>query len=446
MSHYITSFLVDPVIRQARRFSRSGNGSQSPPATDLRRSYENHQTPRHHDELGGAATTEEAQDLVTPGRNTQAPARVISSGPQVESPVSDVDGDELEAELQAWRIRQGVETPLWLTETDSEDDESVTTAARNTGARDDMSDNPLYGIPNGFRSHPSSFSSSLRSVVDASMNGSGEPVHPSRLHRQDTEGSTGSYIRNGDRSLPADDGMGHMRRRIIAIQRTESSNAEKARLVHGLMTEQYNSSQPSLIRRSGSPASMVSHERPRTPASIQSIDSRPRNTSNPVATSPLANAVVSFHLTPDDLQPTYFQRGVFSHHSSGTQGITSHQQIESSEFDDEGPALGCLHYKRNIKLQCSACDRWYTCRFCHDEVEDHSLNRRETKNMLCMLCGCAQPAAEACRECAQPGARYYCSVCKLWDDDPGKSIYHCDDCGICRVGQGLGKDFYHCKV
>jgi hypothetical protein len=36
--------------------------------------------------------------------------------------------------------------------------------------------------------------------------------------------------------------------------------------------------------------------------------------------------------------------------------------------------------------------------------------------------------------------------CKLWDDDPEKSIYHCNDCGICRIGQGLGKDFFHCKV
>ena len=74
------------------------------------------------------------------------------------------------------------------------------------------------------------------------------------------------------------------------------------------------------------------------------------------------------------------------------------------------------------------------------------LNRRETKNMLCMLCGCAQPASEECALCSERGAWYYCDVCKLWDDDPEKSIYHCNDCGICRVGKGLGKDFFHCKV
>jgi hypothetical protein len=36
--------------------------------------------------------------------------------------------------------------------------------------------------------------------------------------------------------------------------------------------------------------------------------------------------------------------------------------------------------------------------------------------------------------------------CRLWDDSPTKSIYHCADCGVCRVGKGLGKDFFHCKV
>jgi hypothetical protein len=66
--------------------------------------------------------------------------------------------------------------------------------------------------------------------------------------------------------------------------------------------------------------------------------------------------------------------------------------------------------------------------------------------MLCMLCGCAQRASEACVKCAEPAAKYYCNVCKLWDDHPDKPVYHCADCGICRKGVGLGKDYFHCKV
>lgn len=62
-----------------------------------------------------------------------------------------------------------------------------------------------------------------------------------------------------------------------------------------------------------------------------------------------------------------------------------------------------------------------------------------------MLCLTLQPAGKSCQECGEELARYYCDKCKFWDDDPKKSIYHCDDCGICRQGKGLGEDFFHCK-
>ena len=108
--------------------------------------------------------------------------------------------------------------------------------------------------------------------------------------------------------------------------------------------------------------------------------------------------------------------------------------------------MGCAHYQRNCKLQCSTCSIWSTCRFCHNELDnvDHELVRQETKNMLCMFCKTAQPAQQYCRSCSKRMASYYCAKCKLWDNDPNKSIYHCNSCGICRVGLGLGKDFFHC--
>lgn len=64
--------------------------------------------------------------------------------------------------------------------------------------------------------------------------------------------------------------------------------------------------------------------------------------------------------------------------------------------------------------------------------------------MLCMFCNTRQPAAQNCAnpDCAKRMALYYCGKCKLWDDDPNKHIYHCVDCGICRIGHGLGKDFF----
>lgn len=41
-------------------------------------------------------------------------------------------------------------------------------------------------------------------------------------------------------------------------------------------------------------------------------------------------------------------------------------------------------------------------------------------------------------------ARYYCGICHLWDDAPGRSIYHCPFCNLCRLGRGLGLDACHC--
>ena len=73
--------------------------------------------------------------------------------------------------------------------------------------------------------------------------------------------------------------------------------------------------------------------------------------------------------------------------------------------------------------------------------------RSLTSTMMCMHCKHVQPAAQVCIniECAKPISKYYCRDCNLWDDDARKNIYHCHDCGICRIGKGLGQDYFHCK-
>lgn len=43
--------------------------------------------------------------------------------------------------------------------------------------------------------------------------------------------------------------------------------------------------------------------------------------------------------------------------------------------DTEKLVLGCEHYKRNCKLLATCCGKLFTCRFCHDEVSDHSMDR-----------------------------------------------------------------------
>lgn len=71
---------------------------------------------------------------------------------------------------------------------------------------------------------------------------------------------------------------------------------------------------------------------------------------------------------------------------------------------------------------------------------------QDTKYMFCMLCMTLGPAGQNCSHCGAQVARYYCDKCKLWDDHPEKSSYHCDECGLCRTGRGLGTDFFHCKT
>ncbi|KAI9329013.1 zinc-ribbon-domain-containing protein [Zopfochytrium polystomum] len=115
--------------------------------------------------------------------------------------------------------------------------------------------------------------------------------------------------------------------------------------------------------------------------------------------------------------------------------------------DAAGTIFGCKHYQRGCKLQAHCCGKWYACRFCHDEISDHNIIRSLTVTMMCMYCLTVQPSGQACinPQCQKLVSKYYCKECKLWDDDPRKNIYHCHDCGICRIGRGLGLDYFHCK-
>ena len=61
-----------------------------------------------------------------------------------------------------------------------------------------------------------------------------------------------------------------------------------------------------------------------------------------------------------------------------------------------------------------------------------------------MSCSAVQTPAQSCVSCHAELAKYFCQVCKFWDNDPNKSIFHCFDCGMCRVGKGLGIDYFHC--
>ena len=108
--------------------------------------------------------------------------------------------------------------------------------------------------------------------------------------------------------------------------------------------------------------------------------------------------------------------------------------------------LGCAHYARNCKVQAECCGAYVSCRFCHDEHMKchHEMKRSDIKRVLCMHCDTEQDAGRCCINCGKEFAKYFCSICKLYDNTPGKDIYHCDKCGHCRIGKGIGIDNVHC--
>ncbi|KAL8787007.1 MAG: hypothetical protein Q9213_002443 [Squamulea squamosa] len=440
MSQYLNSFLIEPVVRQARRFSRPGHNDRPLHNDDIQPSSDDRAEIHLWDERESWV---HAEAIEPPSRqqltfDRLAPQATDTAAAESNATPQHPEGS-LDLEARAWR---NIHRPP---EMSHEQSLAPATGPDSAPPNSQISSNPVHSASESLRSTNSSLSDSVHLAT-----------HPDALEVQDSEGPSLRYpraannlpVQAGDGTLPEDDGMAMMRRRIVAIHRTDSSNTEKAQMVHKLMTESYSSSQASLqaplLPPPPSPAKLNDYEKQTAPMSGHTRHNSAECTSPPTTLSPNVDANNLFNLSAEDLEPTYYQRPRIQQSNAAPENRSSDRL--SQDFTEGFKLLGCPHYKRNIKLQCSACYRWYTCRFCHDEVEDHLLNRHETKNMLCMLCACVQPASGKCVQCGEYSARYYCGVCKLWDNDPGKHIYHCNDCGICRIGQGLGKDFFHCKT
>lgn len=239
------------------------------------------------------------------------------------------------------------------------------------------------------------------------------------------------------RKLPANDGMFDMRRRIQVIQSSSITHDQKRYLMQQVLTENYinlrqakavaDGKIESPIPRKEAPLASPSREFGFGTTALEALKSW----------TGLEEKVI-IQASERDAQPTYVPWPPAALDLEGFEDPAAEAEME--------PQLGCPHYKRNVKIQCAECSKWYTCRLCHDAEEDHTLPRRLTKHMLCMLCGHLQKASDTCVKCGESAAQYYCGICKLWSDDVNKPIYHCDECGICRVGHGLDKDFFHCKV
>lgn len=111
-----------------------------------------------------------------------------------------------------------------------------------------------------------------------------------------------------------------------------------------------------------------------------------------------------------------------------------------SFFQYWNPKWKPLH-KIHFAFQTPCCNKVYTCRFCHDEQEAHTVKRKEVTELICVVCETRQPVQATCQKCHVRFGKYTCLECNLFDDED-KNQYHCNGCGICRLG---GRDkFFHC--
>ncbi|KAK5055427.1 hypothetical protein LTR84_013177 [Exophiala bonariae] len=423
MSDYLPSFIVEPVLRQARRISRLSTGEESPgflpTVPDLQRwnptRFWNTSPPPELPELSAPEAERTETTVQSIARSIQLWASQLNSFDSVPSPpLEAMDSHNVPPPLLDLDSSAVTEFPPL--------EPDVVPPARpvvlpNHRTDSDTSLNPANDLPYRSRVH----ADSGRSHSSSDPRTSGLSSVTQHLDPSPVRDSVGDHSRRRDGSgaLPEDDGMGPVRQRINGVWAGPGTPAEKSRLIHVIMMERYQNSQPPQPRKASLGRLRDMPNRPTSPSSILSGSAHD----------------VDYNVRPEDLIPTYAPLDL----------EVAHDGVEHSA-ESATPDLGCVHYKRNIKMQCNTCQQWYTCRLCHDESETHTLPRRETKHMLCMLCGTPQKASQFCKSCEVQAACYYCSVCKLWNNDPGKAIYHCDDCGICRLGEGLGKDFFHCKT
>lgn len=65
----------------------------------------------------------------------------------------------------------------------------------------------------------------------------------------------------------------------------------------------------------------------------------------------------------------------------------------------------------------------------------HNFDRHKVTTVKCLTCQEVQPKSKTCIKCNKDFASYYCDVCAFYDNNAEqKGVFHCDKCGICRVG------------
>ena len=146
------------------------------------------------------------------------------------------------------------------------------------------------------------------------------------------------------------------------------------------------------------------------------------------------------------------------------QNLMCPKKTEEINFNKKNKImLQCSHYNRYTHQVSKCCKKVYPCRICHDEKEDHKINRHDIDYMKCIYCNCFQKVDSSCKnpECFKFNVshKHFCKKCNLWSDNYdlllknlnsylitdiniSKPTFHCDKCGICRLGRK--EEHKHC--
>ncbi|RHZ66151.1 hypothetical protein CDV55_102696 [Aspergillus turcosus] len=342
MSGLISSLLIETVVRQARRLSNQ-TGSHPPCDDDLadslpitrRRSSSATPDDDDHAELSNGKGGQESftKELNRDYSEAEGTPSVLS--PPAPSELSrrshDCDGAISPSQSRFGTTIVSSQSLHGLSDSEQVDGARTYTAAEVTGA-----DSPPVSPRNMvFEEDPSA-----------------QESHHSSARHGNLDDIGGQFL------LPADDGMGVLRKKIHAIRDLQSSNEEKARMIHELMTERYHASQgkKNLISTSPrplSPSSPQLSERSVTPMSRCGSLSSDHAPASPASAASSSHQIEdTYKLTAEDLTPTFFPK---------PESNSPVCEFEDADAEDvEGPYLGCRHYKRNVKLQCFACKKCKT--------------------------------------------------------------------------------------
>ncbi|KAH8678076.1 hypothetical protein BX600DRAFT_394093 [Xylariales sp. PMI_506] len=392
MTSMVSEYIIRPALQQVRRFSRSSNTAEPEPSLAPSPHRKSRDRTSSHDDV--ISETEEDSYLQDEGEDSVSSP--LASSPSCAGPHADYGVEAVD------RLRDMAPTVSHLFQPAPFRSVVPEDTGLDFPTREEVA---ITGQP-----ELENTAASLQTLHDVSIGDFNPPE------------VAGSASPAPDRStpLPEDDGMSALRRRILEVQARDLPTTDKARHMHRILMEGYMKSHMlTQTERPLSPTGIDTWEQKQAQGRLESF----KFWQDLLGESPAEK----FVLSKDDIRPSF-------------------APLKSGEDETEYRPLGCEHYKRNVKSQCSTCGHWYICRFCHDKAESHPMVSKDTKHMLCMFCGLAQKVGESCAGCGESAAMYYCSTCKLWNNDPSKSIYHCNDCGICRVGRGLGKDFFHCKT